>query len=193
MATMIRIKKGLDIPVSGTPVQEISQGAAIRRVAIVAADYVGLRPAMAVRDGDRVRLGQTLLTDKSSPQIRFTAPAAGTIRAVNRGAKRKLISIEIDLDGDEEERFATYGTSSLTPEQARENLTAVRALDGLANSSVQSSSGSGQCRPFDFCDRHGHQSTGGRPGGGSGRAGRGLCVGLARSDSADRGNRLRLP
>ena len=127
MATMIRIKKGLDIPISGTPVQEISQGAGSRRVAFVAADYVGLRPALAVRDGDRVRLGQTLVTEKSSPQIRFTAPAAGTIRAVNRGAKRKLISIEIDLYGDEEERFPTYGTSSLTPDQARENLT----LSGL--------------------------------------------------------------
>ncbi len=55
---MIRIKKGLDIPISGKPVQEISLGAGSRRVAIVADDYVGLRPAMAVRDGDRCDWGR---------------------------------------------------------------------------------------------------------------------------------------
>lgn len=119
---MIRIKKGLDIPVSGQPVQEISPGAELRSVAIVADDFVGLRPAMAVRDGDQVRLGQTILTDKTHPEIRFTAPGAGTVRAVNRGAKRKLLSIEIDLEGDAEERFPECDLSTLTGDRARENL-----------------------------------------------------------------------
>ncbi|MFV2069048.1 MAG: NADH:ubiquinone reductase (Na(+)-transporting) subunit A, partial [Pirellulales bacterium] len=68
---MIQIKKGLDIPVSGKPVQEISLGPDVRSVAVVADDYVGLRPAMAVRDGDPVRLGQTLFTDKTHPEICF--------------------------------------------------------------------------------------------------------------------------
>lgn len=120
---MIRISSGLDIPVSGEPVQEISLGAEIRSVALVAADYVGLRPAVVVRDGDRVRLGQTILTDKNHPGICFTAPGSGTVRGVNRGAKRKLLSIVMDLEeGDEQEQFATHGVSSLTGEQARENL-----------------------------------------------------------------------
>ena len=122
MASVMKIKRGLDIPVSGKPDQQISQGATIGRVAIVAADYVGLRPALSVRDGDRVRLGQTLLTEKSCPEIRFTAPAAGIVRAVNRGEKRKLISVEIELDGDEEERFATCGTSAMTGQQVRDTL-----------------------------------------------------------------------
>ena len=105
---MIRIKKGLDIPVSGRPVQEISLGAAIRSVAIVADDFFGLRPALAVQEGDQVGLGQTILTDKTHPDIRWTAPGAGVVRAVNRGAKSKLLSIEIELQGDAEEQFATY-------------------------------------------------------------------------------------
>ena len=103
---MMKIKKGITIPLTGAPVQEISPGEEVRSVALVAADYVGLRPAVAVREGDRVRLGQPLMTDKSYPEVRFIAPGAGTIRAVNRGAKRKLISIEIDLDGDEEEQYS---------------------------------------------------------------------------------------
>lgn len=119
---MIRITKGLDIPIKGNPVQEISPAAAVRSVAIVADDFVGLRPSMAVQDGDQVKLGQTILTDKTHPEIRFTAPGAGTVRAVNRGAKRKLLSIEIDLAGDAEEHYATHDLSKLTGEQARENL-----------------------------------------------------------------------
>ena len=62
----------------------------------MAADFVGLRPAMIVQEGDRVRLGQPLLADKSFPEVRHVAPGAGTIRGINRGPKRKLISIEID-------------------------------------------------------------------------------------------------
>ena len=89
---------------------------------VVAADYVGLRPALEVRDGDRVRLGQTLLTDKSFPRIRFAAPGAGIVRAVNRGAKRKLISIEIDLDGDEQEPYPMYDVQTLDSDRARDNL-----------------------------------------------------------------------
>ncbi len=122
MASVMKIKRGLDIPVSGRPVQQISDGARIGRVGIVADDYVGLRPAVSVRDGERVRLGQVLLTEKSCPEIQFTAPGAGVVTAVNRGEKRKLISIEIELDGDEEERFAVSGTRSMTLEQVRENL-----------------------------------------------------------------------
>ncbi len=118
----MKIKRGLDIPVHGEPVQQISQGAKIDRVALVAADYVGLRPSLSVRDGERVRLGQTLLNDKSCPEVQFTAPAPGIVKAIHRGEKRRLISIEIEIDGEEEERFATCGTSQMTGDQVRENL-----------------------------------------------------------------------
>ncbi len=97
-------------------------GAEIHSVAIVADDYVGLRPAMAVHDGDPVLLGQTLFADKTHPEIRFTAPGAGVVRAVNRGAKRKLLSVEIDLEGDAEEPFTPCDLASLSGEQVRENL-----------------------------------------------------------------------
>jgi Na+-transporting NADH:ubiquinone oxidoreductase subunit A len=91
-------------------------------VAIVADDYVGLRPAMSVREGERVRLGQTVMTEKSHPEIRITAPGAGVVRAVNRGAKRKLISIEIELEGEDEQQFAAPGLGAATAEQSRQIL-----------------------------------------------------------------------
>ncbi|MFW6171264.1 MAG: NADH:ubiquinone reductase (Na(+)-transporting) subunit A, partial [Planctomycetota bacterium] len=77
---MIRISNGLDIPVSGAPVQEISLGPAVRSVAIVPDDYVGLRPSMSVRDGDSIRLGEPILTDKTHPEICLTSPGSGVVR-----------------------------------------------------------------------------------------------------------------
>lgn len=92
-----RIRRGLDIPISGAPVQEIEDGPAVQRVAIVAQDYVGMRPRMRVTDGDRVVRGQALFEDRTNPGVTHTAPGAGTIQ-VHRGARRALLSVTIDLD-----------------------------------------------------------------------------------------------
>ena len=53
--------------------------------------------------GQKVKLAQTLFLDKKNPGVKFTSPAGGTIQAVNRGLRRSLQSIVIDLDNDEEE------------------------------------------------------------------------------------------
>ena len=120
---MIQIKKGLDIPVSGRPVQEISHGPEVHRVAIVADDYVGLRPAMAVSEGEQVRLGQAIFADKTHPDILLTAPASGIVSYIHRGPKRKLISVEIQVKGQDEERFPTRDVGTLTGDLVREGLT----------------------------------------------------------------------
>ena len=87
-----RFRKGLQLPIAGTPVQEIEPARSPRRVAVVAADYVGLRPTMHVSGGDDVRLGQLLFEDKRMPGVRYTAPASGTVVSVHRGARRALQS-----------------------------------------------------------------------------------------------------
>lgn len=109
----IKIAKGLTIPIEGAPVQQISDAAEVASVAVVATDVVGLRPSFAVREGDRVRTGQTLFTSKSNPEVRFTAPGSGVITAINRGAKRALQSVVIGLDGDDAEEFASYAPEKL--------------------------------------------------------------------------------
>ena len=124
---MIRIEKGLDIPVSGKPVQTISYGPDVRHVAVVAEDFVGLRPALKVAEGDRVRLGQVLLTDKRHPEIRFTAPGSGVVSGVHRAEKRRLVSVAIELDGDDQEAFPTHSTATVNGEEVRGTLT----LSGL--------------------------------------------------------------
>ncbi|MCW7553390.1 Na(+)-translocating NADH-quinone reductase subunit A [Endozoicomonas gorgoniicola] len=122
---MIKIKQGLDLPISGSPEQTITEGRAVRSVAVIGSDYVGMKPTMAISAGDRVKKGQLLFTDKKTPGVRYTAPASGTIAAVNRGEKRVLQSVVIDIDGNEEETFTAYKTeelAGLTAEQVQENL-----------------------------------------------------------------------
>ena len=97
------IKKGLDLPISGRPDQKIDNAAPVRSIAILGYDYVGMKPTMQVKEGDRVRLGQTLFTDKKNKGVCFTSPAAGTVKSINRGAKRVLQSVVIELNGQEEE------------------------------------------------------------------------------------------
>ncbi|MBR9908067.1 MAG: Na(+)-translocating NADH-quinone reductase subunit A [Gammaproteobacteria bacterium] len=110
---MITIKKGLDIPISGAPVQTIEDGQAITTVAVLGEEYVGMRPTMHVKVEDRVKKGQVLFEDKKNPGVKFTAPAAGVVKDVLRGAKRVLQAVVIEIDGDEQETFAKYDSADL--------------------------------------------------------------------------------
>lgn len=124
---MIRIKRGLDLPINGAPEQAIEDAAAVRSVAILGNDYVGMKPTMEVREGDRVRLGQLVFTDKKTEGVKYTAPGTGTVRAINRGEKRVFLSLVIDLDEDQsdQETFASYDDeqiASLERDKVVENL-----------------------------------------------------------------------
>ncbi|NVJ64975.1 MAG: Na(+)-translocating NADH-quinone reductase subunit A [Gammaproteobacteria bacterium] len=99
---MIKIKKGLDLPIEGQPEQTISNGATVKTVAILGEDYVGMKPTMHVQVGDAVKKGQLLFDDKKTPGVKYTAPAGGTVTAINRGAKRKLLSVVIEIAQQEE-------------------------------------------------------------------------------------------
>ncbi len=110
---MIKIKKGLDLPISGAPTQEIHDGAPITRVAVLGEEYIGMRPTMHCQVGDVVKKGQVLFEDKKNPGVKFTAPSAGEIIEINRGAKRVLQSVVIKIAGDEQVEFNQYQASDL--------------------------------------------------------------------------------
>ncbi|MCW8151390.1 Na(+)-translocating NADH-quinone reductase subunit A [Enterobacter hormaechei] len=110
---MFRIRKGLDLPISGVPEQHVTTGASIHHVAIVGDDYVGMRPAMLVQEGDRVIKGQALFEDKKNPGVMFTAPASGTVVAIHRGERRVLQSVVIQIEGDEKREFARFDAADL--------------------------------------------------------------------------------
>ncbi len=103
------IKKGLDLPITGAPVQTIEDGPRISRVAIVNDDYPFMKPRMHVVVGDEVKQGQLLFEDRKTEGVRFTAPAAGKVVAINRGERRVLQTLVIEVaDKEEHVEFGSY-------------------------------------------------------------------------------------
>jgi Na+-transporting NADH:ubiquinone oxidoreductase subunit A len=127
---MIKITKGLDLPIQGAPQQTIQEGNSVTRVAILGEEYIGMRPTMHVQEGDKVKKGQVLFEDKKNSGVIFTAPAAGNVVEINRGAKRVLQSVVIQLEGDESETFAKYSSAELA------SLDATKVQENLVNSGM---------------------------------------------------------
>jgi len=120
---LFALRKGLDLPVLGAPAGGIEDGPPIRTVAILGEDYVGLKPRLVVAEGDAVAAGSPVLADKDTPEAPVTSPVAGRVKAINRGARRKLISVEIEvIDGAAPPvDFSSVGDIS-TPEGLVERL-----------------------------------------------------------------------
>ncbi len=120
------LNKGLDVPIEGAPKQAIEPAVTVPSVALLGRDYHGLKPTMAVQQGDKVVVGQLLFTDKRNPGVNFTSPGAGTVAAIHRGARRALQAVEIELDGsDSAEDFGAVAAgdiAGLSADQVREKL-----------------------------------------------------------------------
>ena len=117
-----KFNKGLDIPLAGQPDARIDSANAVTQVAVLGEDYVGLKPTMLVKEGAGVKEGTPLFEDKKNPGVVITSPAAGTVSAINRGAKRALISVVIDIDGDEAEPIDIADAASLNADRLRASL-----------------------------------------------------------------------
>lgn len=102
---MHRITKGLDVPISGVPDSTIVEGPALKKVAVVGPDYIGMKPTMLVAVGDTVKAGQPVFEDKKTAGVVFTAPASGKVVELNRGERRAFQSIVIEVAGEEAEQF----------------------------------------------------------------------------------------
>ncbi|MFP8874197.1 MAG: Na(+)-translocating NADH-quinone reductase subunit A [Myxococcota bacterium] len=98
---MHRTKKGLDLPITGAPEQAVSDPPVITRVALVGDDYPGLRSRLHVEEGQEIARGQTLFEDRTNPGVRYTSPGAGRVVAINRGRRRALQSIVVQLSAAE--------------------------------------------------------------------------------------------
>ena len=91
------IKRGLDLPITGAPEQTI-EDVSVTRVAVMAQDFPLMKPRMHCVVGDEVKRGQLLFDDRKAEGVRFTSPGAGRVVAVNRGDRRVLVSVVIELN-----------------------------------------------------------------------------------------------
>ncbi|MEM7438331.1 MAG: Na(+)-translocating NADH-quinone reductase subunit A [Pseudomonadota bacterium] len=118
-------KKGLNLPVTGAPASGIHDGPEVQTVAVIGADYVGLKPRLSVEQDDKVVPGSPIFAHKDTPDVMVTSPVAGRIKAVNRGARRALISVEIQVmdEGTPPVDFSSVGDAN-TAEGLAERLAA---------------------------------------------------------------------
>lgn len=96
-----KIRKGLALPISGEPRQEIEDARPVHCVAVAGYDYPNLKPRLCVSEGQQVKRGQLLFEDKKIAGVGFTSPGAGTVAAIHRGPRRVLESVVIGLSDNE--------------------------------------------------------------------------------------------
>lgn len=141
---MISIKKGIDLPISGvisdTTIHDFVPDS---HFAIVGDDFMGMKPSMFVSVGDKVQKGQALLEDKKIKGVQVCAPVAGEIVAIERGERRKLLSVIIkpDYQGGEK-TYSPLGHEALA-NMAREDIVG-RLLDSGLWTTLRT-------RPYDKC------------------------------------------
>ena len=95
MANRIKIKKGLQIPLLGKP-ENVDRGSLVSEfVHVWPEDFQGITPRLSVKVDDTVKAGQALFHSKMYPDMLFTSPVSGTVVAINRGAKRRILDIVV--------------------------------------------------------------------------------------------------
>ncbi|MCD8136146.1 MAG: Na(+)-translocating NADH-quinone reductase subunit A [Parabacteroides gordonii] len=123
MANVIKIKKGLDINLKGKASDVLLNGRKSDSYAIVPDYYNGIIPKVVAKVGEKVKAGSVLMIDKNRPEIKFVSPVSGEVTAVNRGEKRKVLSIVVKPDTQiEYEDFGKKNVSSLKGEEVKEAL-----------------------------------------------------------------------
>lgn len=98
MAKVIKLRKGLDVNLKGKAALETATVACPGEYALVPDDFCGVKPKVVVKEGDSVQAGDALFVDKLHPEVKFVSPVSGTVSLVERGDRRKLLSIRVKAD-----------------------------------------------------------------------------------------------
>ncbi len=108
-----KLRKGLDIPLSGRPRGEIDLAPPVETVAVLPGDYPGYKPIPLVEEGERVELGQPLTEDRNDSRLRLPSLGSGIVSGILRGPRRALRSIVVTLEGDAQRTFPSADSGEL--------------------------------------------------------------------------------
>ena len=123
MSKIIKLSKGLDIRLQGEATMQLADAPMASEYAVSPLDFEGLTPKMLVKVGDTVEAGTPLFFDKKRPEILFTSPVSGTVAAVNRGEKRRILSVVVTADKEVSyKKFPVLDLASASREQIVELL-----------------------------------------------------------------------
>lgn len=101
MSKTITLRKGLDINLQGKADETLQQAALAEEYALSPLDFEGVTPKLLVKEGEQVKAGSPLFFNKYNQRVIFTSPVSGTVAAVNRGEKRKILSLTITPDAQQ--------------------------------------------------------------------------------------------
>ncbi len=123
MAKLIKTKRGLDIQIEGKAKEITGEMVVSSEIGLIPDYYHGIIPKMLVREGDEVKAGTPVFNDKKHASINFVSPVSGTIKAVNRGERRKILSIIISNDNkNTAEKFKVNSPDKLTGDEIKSLL-----------------------------------------------------------------------
>lgn len=123
MTRVIRLRRGLDINLAGRAEKTIVALKPDGTFALRPDSFEGIKPKVLVKEGDKVKAGEALFINKAYPNVKFSSPISGTVSLVERGDRRKLLSVRIEADKEQE--FIDFGVkdiATLSGEQVVENL-----------------------------------------------------------------------
>jgi Na+-transporting NADH:ubiquinone oxidoreductase subunit A len=107
MANVIKLHKGLDINLKGRATEQKIQLKSNGKYALMPDDFEGVTPKVVVKEGDKVQAGDALFVNKQYPEVKFASPVSGTVSAVVRGERRKVLCVKVDADA--QQSFVDFG------------------------------------------------------------------------------------
>jgi len=123
MSKVIKIKRGLDIKLKGKAENLMVDSAPSQQYAVKPPDFTGLSPKLLVKPDEKVKVGTPLFFDKYRPEIKWVSPVSGTVKAVNRGERRRILEVVLEAGSDEQfEMLRKADPSDLTPEEVRQQV-----------------------------------------------------------------------
>ena len=123
MANLFKLRKGLDINLQGKAEKKKLQLKSNGKYALLPDCFEGVVPKVVVKEGDKVKAGDALFINKNCQEMKFASPVSGTVTAVERGERRKVLAVKVQADATQV--FTDFGVkdvASLTGEQVKEAL-----------------------------------------------------------------------
>lgn len=102
MANVIKLRKGLDINLKGKAAEKYVTVKESGFYALVPDDFQGITPKVVVKEQESVKAGSPLFVDKNCPELKFVSPVSGTVVRVERGARRKVMSIVVEASATQD-------------------------------------------------------------------------------------------
>ena len=123
MHRVVKISKGLNINLKGAPAAEFTSVAPAKFYALMPSDFTRITPKVVVKPEDKVKAGDPLFFDKENPELQFVSPVSGTVVAVNRGERRRVLSVVVESDGKfESVEYKAKDILSLSADEVKADL-----------------------------------------------------------------------